>query len=143
MARTGSCICGAVSYTVTSDIDKTGACHCSMCRKWSGGVYFGVKVPSDGMEITGKDRLGIYASSPWAERAFCATCGSSMYYRVTAEGPMQGEYHIGLGTLDDVSGIDFDGELFIDLKPDAYEFAGEGRTQLTDAQVMAMFSGEG
>ena len=142
MARSGSCLCGAVSYKVTSEIENTGACHCSMCRKWSGGVFFGVKVPRDGVKITGKDRLAIYTSSPWAERAFCATCGSNIYYRVTAEGPMKGEYHIGLGTLDDVDGIVFDGELFIDLKPDAYVFAGEGRTQLTEAQVMALFAGD-
>ncbi len=143
MARTGSCMCGAVSFTVTAGLTRTNACHCEMCRKWSGGVFFGTVVPPDGIKITGEERLSIYPSSPWAERAFCATCGSSVFYRVTAEGPMQGDYHIALGTLDDVTGIAFDTEYFIDLKPAVYGFADEGRNQLTEAQVIALFSGEG
>jgi len=101
-----------------------------------------VAVPKDGMDITGEDQVGIYPSSPWAERAFCKSCGSSLFYRVTAEGPMQGEMHVGFGTLSDVSGIPFTGELYIDLKPEAYSFAGEGRHQMTEAEVTAMFAGE-
>jgi len=143
MARHGSCVCGAVSFTIASDIKETGACHCGMCRKWSGGVFMGIAVPPDGMALEGAENLTVYASSPWAERVFCKTCGSSLFYRVTAEGPMQGEMHVGLGTLSDVSGIPFTGELYIDLKPESYSFAGEGRHQMTEAQVIEMFSGGG
>lgn len=143
MPHTGSCVCGAVSFEISTEVSKTTACHCSMCRKWSGGVFFGVVVPADGMILKGDDKLSVYTSSEWAERAFCATCGSSLFYRVTAEGPMHGEYHIGLGTLDDPRGIEFETEYFIDLKPDAYGFAGTGRVQMTEAQVLALFSGEG
>lgn len=35
---------------------------------------------------------------------------------------MQGEYHIGLGTLDDANGIAIDTAYVIDLKPDIYSF---------------------
>jgi len=49
MASTGSCMCGAVSFPVTAQITQTNACHCNMCRKWSGGVFFGVVVPKDGI----------------------------------------------------------------------------------------------
>ncbi|MEP1201422.1 GFA family protein [Tateyamaria sp.] len=142
MSHSGSCLCGAVSYEITSEVKETGACHCTMCRKWSGGVYLAVAVPKDGMKITGEDQIGIYTSSPWAERAFCKTCGSSLFYRVAAEGPMQGEMHVGFGTLSDVSNIPFTGELYIDLKPEAYSFSGEGRHQMTNAEVTAMFAGE-
>ena len=142
MSHNGSCLCGAVTYTITSEVKETGACHCAMCRKWSGGVFMSVAVPKDGMKITGEDQIGLYPSSPWAERAFCKSCGSSLFYRVTAEGPMQGEAHVGFGTLSDVSSIPFTGELFIDLKPEAYSFAGEGRQQMTEAEVIALFSGE-
>ncbi|WP_299371565.1 GFA family protein [uncultured Tateyamaria sp.] len=143
MAHSGSCICGAVRFDITTPVTETGACHCSMCRKWSGGVYMAVAVPKGGMDITGADNISIYASSPWAERAFCKTCGSSLFYRVTAPGPMQGEMHVGLGTLADTSGIAFTGELYIDLKPESYSFAGTDRHQMTDAQVTAMFAGLG
>lgn len=144
MSHTGSCLCGAVSFTAHTPITETSACHCAMCRKWSGGVFMGVVVPQDGMEITGAEHIATFKSSDWAERAFCKTCGSSLFYRVTEEGPMQGEYHIGLGTLDDANGIPFNTEFFIDLKPDSYHFGDSAaRQQLSEEEVIALFSGQG
>ena len=140
MSQTGSCLCGAVKFTITTPIAEAGACHCGMCRKWSGGVYMSVAVPKGGMAFEGEDNLGTFTSSPWAERVFCKLCGSSILYRVTAPGPMNGEMHVGLGTLSDVSDIPFTGELYIDLKPEAYSFAGDGRHQMTEAEVIAMFA---
>ena len=140
MSRTGSCVCGAVSFNITTPITETGACHCGMCRKWTGGVFLSVAVPPGGLEITGEEHLKVFASSPWAERASCNTCGSSLYYRVTAEGPYAGTSHVGFGTLDDVSGIPFTGEMYIDIKPEAYAFAGDGRHEMTEAEVIAMFA---
>ncbi|MEL6465897.1 MAG: GFA family protein [Pseudomonadota bacterium] len=142
MPHSGSCLCGAVRFTVIEPITETGACHCSMCRKWSGGVFLGVRVPKGGIQIEGEDNLTVYTSSAWAERVFCKTCGSSMFYRVTAPGPMHGEMHVGLGTLRDASGVPLTSELFIDLKPDGYAFAGEGRHQMTEAEVIEMFAAD-
>lgn len=143
MSHTGSCMCGAVSFILAAPPTKSNICHCSMCRKWSGGVFMGMVVPPDAIALKGEENLTVYASSPWAERAFCATCGSSVFYRVTAEGPMQGEYHIALGTLDDTTGIVIESEYFIDLKPDAYSFAGADRRKYTEAEVIAMFADAG
>ena len=42
MTHTGSCLCGAVTFTATELPDETGACHCQMCRKHSGGVFLGM-----------------------------------------------------------------------------------------------------
>jgi hypothetical protein len=110
-----------------------------MCRKWSGGVYLGIEVAAQDFDLQGQDNLTVYTSSPWAERAFCSSCGSSIYYRVTAQGPHHGTYHVGMGTLDNVANITLDGEIFIDLKPDGYAFAGETQ-KMTEAEVMAMFA---
>ena len=143
MPYSGSCMCGAVSFTIATPPSQANLCHCSMCRKWSGGVFMGMVVPRDALELNGEEHLTVYTSSPWAERAFCATCGSSVFYRVTAEGPMQGQYHIGMGSLDDPVGIEIGAEYFIDLKPDAYSFVQSNRQQYTEAQVMELFSGEG
>lgn len=139
MSHTGSCMCGAVRFTISVPVTETAACHCSMCRKWSGGVYMAVQLPADSVEIEGADAIRFFASSPWAERAFCGTCGSNLFYRVTAEGPMQGEIHMGLGVLDDPSGVALTTELFIDLKPEAYGFAQKTH-QMTEADVMEMFA---
>ncbi len=90
------------------------------------------------MRFTKEDGLAIYTSSSWAERGFCKTCGSSLFYRVTVPGPMQGQCHVGLGTLDDAKGIPLTGEIYIDLKPDGYSFAEDTR-KMTEAEVVAMF----
>ncbi|MBW4706568.1 GFA family protein [Roseobacter sp. YSTF-M11] len=139
MSETGGCLCGAVKYTLTATPKEIGACHCSMCRKWSGGVFLGMEVPSDGVSFTGADNLTTYASSPWAERAFCKTCGSSVYYRVTAPGPHEGTYHFGYGTLEGAKDVPITGELFIDEKPSGYSFS-EKTHQMTAEEVMAMFA---
>ena len=80
--------------------------------------------------------IGTYTSSEWAERCFCKTCGSSLFYRLTMEGPMQGTHHFALGTLDDANGIAFEGEIFIDRKPDVYDFAGD-HMRMTEAEFLA------
>lgn len=139
MAMTGKCVCGAVSYTVKKDVHEVGVCHCGMCRAWSGGVFIGLAAKKDEAEVKGEDNLTIFTSSPWAERAFCSKCGSSMFYRVTAPGPMNGDFHFGAGTLDDWGDAKLSEEIFIDRKPDAYAFAGERKT-MTEAEVMAMFA---
>ncbi len=139
MPRTGSCLCGAVTFTVTSEIDHAGACHCSMCRKFSGGMYIGIAIPPDGITFEGAENITKFTSSEWAERGFCSTCGSSVFYRVTALGPYHGTYHIGMGALDDPSGINVTEELFTDLKPKGYALEGDIKG-MTEAEVMAMFA---
>jgi hypothetical protein len=113
-----------------------------MCRKWSGGVYLGVEVPGDGITVEGVEHMGVYTSSPWAERCFCKTCGSSLFYRITSPGPHQNTHHIGLGSLDDPSEINLTGEVFIDQKPAGYSFAQETE-KLTGAELMALFAPPG
>lgn len=139
MALNGKCLCGAVGYTITKDQKAVGACHCSSCQAWSGGAFIGVQAGADEAELQGAEHLTIYASSPWAERAFCSKCGSSMFYRVTAPGPMQGEFHFGAGTLTDWSGLELTEEIFIDRKPAAYAFAGARKT-MTAAEMFALFA---
>ncbi len=139
MAKTGSCLCGAVTYTLNEPPADFGACHCGMCRKWSGGVYFGATAPAGTVDFQGAENISTFASSDWAERAFCKTCGSSLYYRVTAPGDHHGTYHMGLGTLDDPGDMALTSELFIEIKPKGYSFA-EKTEQITGEQLFAMFA---
>ena len=137
--KTASCLCGAVALEITDPPSTTGACHCAMCRKWSGGVYLALHCRADQVSITGEDHMGTFSSSEWAERAFCKTCGSSLFYRVTAPGPHQGDLHVGIGVLDDPDGITLTEEIFIDRKPKGYSFANETKTMTAD-EVFAMFA---
>ena len=139
--RTGRCLCGAVSYELAKAPTGYGACHCGMCRRWSGGVEMGVQVPPGGIRWTGAEPA-TYRSSDWAERGFCATCGGSLFWRLTADGPMRGMMSLAVGTLDDAEGLAFSSEVYIDHKPASYDFAGE-RRRMTEADVMAMVGGGG
>lgn len=142
MDITGRCMCGAVSYRASVTDAHLGACHCSMCRRWSGGVFLGVAVAPDAISFSGDEHVQIFQSSPWAERAFCRACGSNLFYRVTAPGEHQGIYHIGAGTMDDQQGLTLSQQLFIDQKPSGYSFR-ETTTDLTQVQVEALFGGSG
>lgn len=40
MKHTGGCLCGAVRFSVEHVETHHHACHCGMCRRWSGGSAF-------------------------------------------------------------------------------------------------------
>lgn len=98
---TGGCLCGAVRFEVTAKPLSVYYCHCSMCRKNSGGGMFLVSatVPLEGFVFT-KGKPAAYESSPGNLRLFCGGCGSPLGARV-AEDPKLTEVH--LGCLDDPS----------------------------------------
>lgn len=132
----GHCLCGAVRYTLAAPAKSFAACHCSMCRRWTGGVEMGLHNPPGGIVWEGEENIATYRSSEWAERGFCRICGSGLFWRLTAPGPMQGMLSLSVGSLDSVEGLSFDTEVYIDHKPDTYAFAGE-RTRMTEAKVLA------
>lgn len=99
----------------------------------------GLSVPEAEAEISGEENLTIYTSSEWAERAFCKTCGSNVFYRVTAEGPYHRDYHFGAGTLDDHKDLSLNLQLYIDQKPKTYSFAQDTKN-MTKAEVEAFFA---
>ncbi|MDJ0858862.1 MAG: GFA family protein [Dinoroseobacter sp.] len=136
-AMTGGCLCGTVRYKLTTPPKGIGACHCGMCRKFSGGIELGIEVPAEGVEFIADDSLRIYSSSDWAERGFCSICGSSLFWRLTAPGPMHGLFSLSAGSLDSLEGLALTQEVYIDMKPAGYALAGEHK-RLTEADIMAM-----
>ena len=80
-AEQGGCLCGAIRFEV-----RDGAlpihhalCHCRDCQRASGAPAnsWSLFAKADVM-ITGEPRG--YRSSEHAERQFCATCGTSLFY---------------------------------------------------------------
>lgn len=134
MPAIGRCLCGAVTITLAGDHKEVGACHCGMCRRWGGGPGMAIEVGKD-IEISGRDHVRVYRSSEWAERAFCDTCGSSLYYRLAEAG----DHYLFAGILDDQSDMVLTSQIFIDEKPAYYTFANETKT-MTGAEVFAMFA---
>jgi len=113
-----------------------------MCRRWSGGVHFGLQVKPGGVEFDSDATLSVYQSSDWAERAFCSACGTHIFWRMTLEGPMQGMMVMTPGALDSMDGLALDSEIYIDHKPAGYAFAGDTK-KMTEAELMEMISAAG
>ena len=116
---TGRCLCGAVTYTARNVEKEFKACHCGMCRRWSGGPAFAAHAGD--VEFRGEEHIRRYDSSAWAERGFCERCGSNLFYRMKPGGtPI-----LWLGTFDDQSGFELAGEIYIDAKSEGYSLAGD------------------
>ncbi|MEH8117811.1 GFA family protein [Aeromonas allosaccharophila] len=95
-----SCLCGAVALTLPDQFDYMGNCHCSECRKFSGGDYASVG-GLDGDKVTivkGAEAISHYRKSAETTLAFCRHCGSSLFSQKSSSGKI----NLRLGVLDDV-----------------------------------------
>jgi len=116
----GQCLCGNVRIKATLSDPKVGACHCDICRTWGGGPLLALDGGTE-VQIEGADCVTTFASSPWAERAFCSKCGAHLFIRVN----QSGRYILPVGLFPNRAGLVFDHQIFIERKPDFYSFANE------------------
>lgn len=116
---TGSCLCGAVTFTVAGALPPPDACHCSQCRKQSGHVWASTDVPRGALTISGEDRLTWFQSSPRVRRGFCATCGSNLFW----DPPGRASIAIAMGAFDGPTGTQLHMHIFTADKGDYYNIA--------------------
>ncbi len=129
----GQCLCGAVRFRATLGAREMGACHCSMCRRWSGGVFLAVEAEAVCLEDS--KYLGVYSSSGWGERCFCKQCGSTLMWR-----SKDGAHHaVSVQAFDDPSTFALASQIFVDEKPTSYSFA-EATKNMTGPEFMAMIA---
>ena len=100
----GSCLCGGVRYEVTAPFRRANYCHCSRCRKHSGGAALAQgRVPTEGFRLlAGAELIETFRPPGGMAKAFCRACGSSLFGGTWPDGP---EVSVRLGTLDDDPGI--------------------------------------
>jgi hypothetical protein len=100
----GSCLCGGIKYEIEGQFGRVVNCHCSMCRKATGGAFrTRAAVPAAAFRfVTGEALLSKYESSPGETRTFCRVCGSTLptFFRDRPEW-----IGLPLGTLDDDPGV--------------------------------------
>lgn len=130
----GSCLCGKIKLTSKSMDQNFGACHCSMCRKWGGGPLLAVDCGTE-VTIEGKESLGVFDSSEWAERGFCKECGSHLFYRLK----QTQQYIVPVGIMNQHQQLGFDHQVFVDEKPEHYNFSNQTKN-MTGAEVFAMYA---
>lgn len=130
----GHCLCGAVTFT-SPDSREIGVCHCGFCRRWGGGPFLGVHCGPT-VELHGKEHITVYASSSWAERAFCRTCGTHLYYKLLATG----EYFMPAGAFE-TNDFELGSQIYVDNKPGYYALANK-TPMLTEQQVVEKFGSQ-
>jgi hypothetical protein len=77
----GSCHCGAVRFSVTEDFSTVRVCHCTTCKKLSGGVgTTNGRARTDTVQITeGRDLISTYQPDEGSSKSFCSRCGSNLF----------------------------------------------------------------
>ncbi|PAU81789.1 aldehyde-activating protein [Halovibrio salipaludis] len=130
----GKCLCGSIQVTAP-DQDEISVCHCTMCRRWGGAPMFAVHCGPE-VQFSGSATPSTYRSSEWAERGFCPSCGTHLYFHYLP----QDDYVLAAGLFQDPEDFRITGQIFIDDKPSYYALANETET-LTGEQVIAQFGG--
>ena len=135
----GRCLCGVVGITVSAMKPLVDVCHCSMCQRW-GGMFAGVQ--GDGFTVDGRENVTVYASSDWAERAFCRTCGSNLWFRF-----LPSDHHSFLAGLFDFTPeqaerLAIEQQIFVDEKPAWYDLA-QNTPMKTGEEIVAEAKAQG
>ncbi|MDX1376789.1 MAG: GFA family protein [Burkholderiales bacterium] len=108
---TGSCLCGAVRYTVSGEAQRFFHCHCSRCRKSTGSAHASNLFVKGSLKWDSGEELVRRFKLPQAERftnAFCSTCGARLPRFIEA----QGMVFIPAGSLDEEPALKPQGRIF-------------------------------
>ncbi len=110
---TGSCLCGAVQYSVEDAFTYALNCHCSQCRRATGSAF----KPLAGIErrklkVTRGARTLLKYGSDVDHDVRCRKCGS-LLYSVVRDGAW---VHVALGSLMDAPTLRPTAHIYMDSK---------------------------
>jgi hypothetical protein len=77
----GSCHCGAVRFVVSEDFIAVRVCHCTTCKKLSGGPgTTNGRTRSENVRVVeGRDLISTYQPAEGSSKSFCSRCGSNLF----------------------------------------------------------------
>jgi hypothetical protein len=116
----GSCLCGAVTFTVDGDLPPPDACHCGACRKHSGHFFASTDMKRDALTIAGEDHVQWYQSSEKVRRGFCKTCGTTLFWDPPASRDWTA---VAMGAFDTPTQTQLGMHIFVADKGDYYEIS--------------------
>lgn len=78
---TGACLCRGVRFEVTEDFEAVVACHCTTCKKISGGAgTVSGRVRASAVHLhAGEELLRTYQPAEGTGKTFCSVCGSNVF----------------------------------------------------------------
>ena len=116
----GQCLCGTVRYEIEGEPMVAVWCHCSRCRKATGAAAEpGMMIQTDQLRVVeGRANIATYRSTapeapagagehpapgtPYANRSFCTTCGSTLFVYHWPDGPLT---VVPMGSLEGDAGV--------------------------------------
>ena len=101
-STSGRCLCGAVTYTVSGRLREVTDCHCERCRRFTGHHMAASATAVADLEIEDPTGQLTWHPVPGAAYGFCATCGSSLFWRADAD---HTQVSICAGTLETPTGL--------------------------------------
>lgn len=111
----GSCLCGAVRYTVSGEAQRFYHCHCSRCRKVSGTGHASNLFVQGTLTWNSGEELIRTFKLPEAARfanSFCEVCGSRMPRFIEKVGMV----FIPAGSLEDEPDLRPQARIFLDSR---------------------------
>lgn len=115
----GSCLCGAVRFTVAGELAAPTACHCTICRKHHGHFEASTEMPKTAVTVDGGENVTWYHSSEKVRRGFCKACGSSLFF----DPPHRDWIGVSMGAFDGPTGTRLKLHIFTADKGDYYDIA--------------------
>jgi hypothetical protein len=101
-AKSGRCLCGSVTYSVTHGLRDVLNCYCERCRRFTGHHLAATAASADDVSIEDPTRQLTWYAVEGADYGFCRTCGSSLFWRATAH---PARLSICAGSLDPPTGL--------------------------------------
>lgn len=117
----GGCYCGNVRYRARDVGTAVTECHCSQCRRQAGHRYAVVDARTGNVAIEGEEHITWFRASPAAERGFCSTCGSHLFWRSLDDDDMG----ILAASIDAPTRLQMAGHIFVKDKGEYYEITDD------------------
>jgi hypothetical protein len=78
---TGTCWCGGVRFAVAVPFIRVTACHCTSCKKISGGggTASGRARTDDVRILEGRELITSYEPDEGSVKSFCWRCGTNLF----------------------------------------------------------------
>jgi hypothetical protein len=77
----GSCWCGGVRFEIAEPFVRASFCHCTSCKRISGGVgTANGRARSEWITVAeGRELLTTYQPDEGSAKTFCSRCGSNLF----------------------------------------------------------------
>jgi hypothetical protein len=80
-AMQGSCLCGGVRFQLSQPFQKLTFCHCTTCKRISGGVgTANGRARTEWIEVVqGQELITRYQPDEGSAKSFCSICGANLF----------------------------------------------------------------